>query len=298
MVITANQVRLFFHADNQMAIPVATIVQLVQEGIEHPDNLQDFDKDSLKDVANNLRNTGGMIPYPDPNAQANATISTPPFVFGAKSQKRTLEACALVRFYETIERPITSTNLLHRPIIRNFTLHWKALVDRKDGDVPEVPKVPKGQPIIKWTESFKDYLCRKLSIRLILLIYTVRENILPVDTLPPLATDMPHSAIHGSVEEYLISRALHYHPLFKDDNDDVYYNLVTALRGTTFLALIKPFQRPKDGRGALLGVQSQYSGRDKCQAALRTQEDIFHNQLWKVQVQFTQDHFDAVPQND
>ena len=85
MVLTANQVRAFFRAYNQMEIPVATIVQLVQEGIEHPDDLQDFDKGSLKDVANNLRNPGGRIPHPGPNAQANATISTPPFVFGAKS---------------------------------------------------------------------------------------------------------------------------------------------------------------------------------------------------------------------
>ena len=122
MVLTANQVRAFFHADNQMAIPVATIVQLVQEGIEHPDDLQDFDKDYLKDVANNLSNHGGRIPHPDPNARENATISTPPFEFGAKSQKRMLEACELVRFYETIERPITATKLLYRPVIRNFTL--------------------------------------------------------------------------------------------------------------------------------------------------------------------------------
>ena len=64
-----------------MAVPVATIVQLVQEGIEHPDDLQGFDKESLKDLANNIRNPGGRIPHTDPNAQANATISTPPFVF-------------------------------------------------------------------------------------------------------------------------------------------------------------------------------------------------------------------------
>ena len=92
MVLTANQVRAFFHADKQMAIPVVTIVQLVQEGIEHPDDLQDFDKDSLKDVANNLRNPGGRIHHTYPNAQANVTISTRPFVFGVKSQKRMLEA--------------------------------------------------------------------------------------------------------------------------------------------------------------------------------------------------------------
>ena len=122
MVLTANQVRAFFHADKQMEIPETTIVQLVQEAIEHTDDLQDFDKDSMNDVAINLRNPGDRIPHPDPNAQANATISTPHFVFGAKSQKRMLEACDLVKFYETIERSITATNLLYRPVICNFTL--------------------------------------------------------------------------------------------------------------------------------------------------------------------------------
>ena len=65
---------------------------------------------------------------------------------------------------------------------------------------------------------------------------------------------MPHSVIHGSVEEDLITRALNDHPLFKYDNAEVYYDLKTALRGTTYLASINPFQRSKDGRGALLGV--------------------------------------------
>ena len=68
MVLTANQVRAFFHADNQMAIPVATIVQLIQEVIEHPEDLRYFDKNSLKYVAKNLRNPGGRITHPEPNA--------------------------------------------------------------------------------------------------------------------------------------------------------------------------------------------------------------------------------------
>ena len=46
---------------------VVTIVQLVQEGIEHPYDLQDFYKDSLKDLANNLSNPGVRVPHPDPN---------------------------------------------------------------------------------------------------------------------------------------------------------------------------------------------------------------------------------------
>ena len=102
---------------------------------------------------------------------------------------------------------------------------------------------------------------------------------------------MTHSAINGSIEEDLIARALRDHLLFKDNNVEVYYNLETALRGTTYLALIKPFQRSKYGRGALLGVQSQYSGRDKWQVELITQEDIVHNQLCMGQRQFTLDRF-------
>ena len=86
------------------------------------------------------------------------------------------------------------------------------------------------------------------------LIYTVREHVVPVNTLPPLATYMPHSAVHGYAEEDLIARALHYHHIFKDENSEVYYDIDTALRGTTYLASINPFQRSKDGRGALLGV--------------------------------------------
>ena len=70
---------------------------------------------------------------------------------------------------------------------------------------------------------------------------------------------MPHSVIHGSVEEDLITRALHDHSLFKDENAEVYYDLEMVLKGTTYLELIKPFQRSKDGRGALLGVQIKYS---------------------------------------
>ena len=117
-----------------------------------------------------------------------------------------LEACELVRLYKTIERPITAMNLPYRTVIYNFTLMWKALVNQKDGDVPESPKVSKGLTFIKWTEAFKYFLCGKLGIRLIPLIYTVKEHIVPVDALPPLITYMLHSAIHGSVEEDLFPR--------------------------------------------------------------------------------------------
>ena len=76
----------FFEQDTQTGIPNATIIQLQQEGITMVDDLADFDKDTMEQIAANLRWPAGRIP--DPNATAGATIPTPSFVFGAKSQKR------------------------------------------------------------------------------------------------------------------------------------------------------------------------------------------------------------------
>ena len=46
----------------------AMVVQLQNEGITHPDDLMDFDKDMIKQIADN---------DPTPGAAAGATIPTP-----------------------------------------------------------------------------------------------------------------------------------------------------------------------------------------------------------------------------
>ena len=79
-----------------MGIPHETVIQLQAEGITNVENLIDFDKDTLQQVANNLRRPGGRIPDPTLNAQPRASIPTRSFVFGAKSQKRLQAACDLV----------------------------------------------------------------------------------------------------------------------------------------------------------------------------------------------------------
>ena len=77
-------------------IPDATVIQLANEGINTVDDLHDFDKDYLEQVANNLRLPPG---------------GTAAFTFGTTSQKRLLVACELVHFYETIDRNLTASNL-------------------------------------------------------------------------------------------------------------------------------------------------------------------------------------------
>jgi hypothetical protein len=55
MVFTANQTTAFFTEDAQMAIPAATVAQLANEGINNIDDLSEFDKDSIEQIAKNMR---------------------------------------------------------------------------------------------------------------------------------------------------------------------------------------------------------------------------------------------------
>ena len=291
MVLTNAQINNFFTNNAQLAIPAETFDQLANEGITAPDDLTGFDKDTMKTVVENLRNPGGRVPNPDPNAPDGSTIARPPFVFGAKSHKRILEACDIICFYETIGRPLDARNLVYSTIIRNFAQQWKALKDRKEAEDPELPKVTKALPIIKWTEAFIDYCNRKIGARTIPLSYVIREEHKVPAPAPPLATNLPHSEEHGSVKADLIAWASHNHPLYRDDNAKVYFDLERALRGTSYLASIKPFQRARNGRDAYLAIRNQYAGQDKWQSELKRQEDIVLNRVWKGQGNFTLDRF-------
>ena len=140
MPLTAAQTTAFFEQDTQMGIPHATVVQLQQEGITIADDLIDFDKDIIGQIAANLRRPAGRVPDPNPNAAPGATIPTPPFVFGAKSQTRLVTAAQLLRYYEEVGRATTPGNIQWATVMKNFAAQWKALKDKKKADEPEVPK--------------------------------------------------------------------------------------------------------------------------------------------------------------
>ena len=55
----------------------------------------------------------------------------------------------------------------------NCEIQWKALKERKNEDDPEVPKITKALPIIKWTEAFQDLMNRVIWARRIPLAYAI-----------------------------------------------------------------------------------------------------------------------------
>ena len=291
MPLTQAQINNFFTEDDQMGIPQATVDRMQQEGIDNVSDLAEFDKESLQLVTDNLRKPGGRIPDPDPNAVPGATIPTPPFIFGAKSQKRLLVATDLVKYYQTTGRELTAANIRWFNVMKNFELQWKALKAKQAGDVPDTPKITKSLPVIKWAESFKDFLSRVIGVRTIPLSYIIRENVeVPADA-PNLANHQPHATEFGSVEAEMVARASHTHALYRDDNSSVYHHLEEATRTTIYAASIKPFQRGKDGRGAWLALVRQYAGKDKWEAEIEKQDALLHDRVWKGQSNFSLESF-------
>ena len=167
MVLTATQTTAFFENPHQMEIPHTTMVQMQQEGIQLVADPADFEKQSLQQLADNLRKPGGRVADPDPNAAHGATIPMPAFTYGAKSQKRLTVACDLIRFYQTMGRDLTAANIQWNQVMSNFEIQQKALKDRIDEDDPDVPKITKALPIIKSTEAFQDFLNRVIGARMI-----------------------------------------------------------------------------------------------------------------------------------
>ena len=214
MVLTAAQTITFFEHAEQMGIPHTTVVQLQSEGIDVVTDLADFDNDSLQQLPDNLR----------------------------CPQKCIAISCDLVRFYTSVGHDLTVANLQWSAVMKNFEMQWMALKERKGDDSPDVPKISKGLPVIKWTEAFQDFLNRKIGNRNFPLAYIIRDEPNPPAAPPPLAASQLHSIEHGSVEAELMAQASHTHALFHDDNSDLYYLLEESTRGTQYATSIKPFQ--------------------------------------------------------
>ena len=168
---------------------------------------------------------------------------------------------------------------------------------KRDEDTPEVPKISKSLPIIKWMEAFQDHLHHVIGVRMIPLAYVIRTDEEVPAVPPPLLAGQPHSEAHESIEGEMIAWALHTHALFRDDNAAVYYAFEEATHSTSYAASIKPFQRTKNGHGALLALTNQYAGNDKWEAEIRKQDDLLHTRVWKGQSNFPLEGFIAQHHN-
>lgn len=146
MVYTAAQQTQFFQDPAQMNIPAATRLQLIQEGITFVNDLAELTEDNLKIISDNFCCPTGQVPDPNADLAQHApvllgspplpTIAQLPFVFGAILYNHIKVSAELIRYYQTVGRPLSVANMQWNPIGCSFEHHWRALVDQKKKDNP------------------------------------------------------------------------------------------------------------------------------------------------------------------
>lgn len=188
-----------------MGLILRTRAKRTDKGITTASDLANFDKDNMKQVAENLLCPGGPVADPDPATDVGAIIPTPPFIFGAKTQLRLKAATEIVMCYETVGRELTTPNLQWNSVIMNFAEHWKALKARKTEENPDVPKITKSLVATQWSEAFADFLQRKIGARTIPLSYVICTNSTVLVTAPLFTRGQPCSTTHTSVEGELVA---------------------------------------------------------------------------------------------
>ena len=109
--------------------------------------------------------------------------------------------------------------------------------------------------------------------------------------LPPLAANRPYTTRNGSVAADLVAFATHDHPLFGEDNRQLYFDLEKALRSTLYASSLKPFQREKDGRSAYHAIVQQYAGMDKWESELKRCNSLLTTRVWKGNSNFKLESF-------
>ena len=109
--------------------------------------------------------------------------------------------------------------------------------EKKGKYLPDAPKYQKQMEIPKWIESLKSHVHAIIGLH---------------DVPLPLASDQPYSDEHGTgtVEGKLIAQTCHTHPLFKNDNREVFDLLETSLHGTNHTATIVQLRKAPDDRSA------------------------------------------------
>ena len=127
MVFIATQTIAFFTEAGQLAITLDTCVQLATEGLETVDDFAEFDDESLNQIIDNIRRPGGGILDPNPGAATGATIPTPSFVFGSKSQLRLKAAITIAKYYGTVGRTPSAGNMRWNSVIKTLIEHWRSL---------------------------------------------------------------------------------------------------------------------------------------------------------------------------
>ena len=90
------------------------------------------------------------------------------------------------------------------------------------------------------------------------LLYAIDYEASKATARPDLIAHQPHLDDYGSITEELAALTSHDHPLYAQNNGNVYGRIEKALTGTSHSCAIIRFRRTRDGKGAMDALVSQF----------------------------------------
>ena len=143
-------------------------------------------------------------------------------------------------------------------MLANFDMQWQDLLKQEKQDDPEVSKLGGNGSILKWIESFKLHTKSIIGVRMCSLLYALDDEASKATARPDLIEHQLHSADYGSITEELVTLTSYYHPMYAQDNGNVYDRIERALTGTSHSSAIICFRRTCDVKGAMDDLVSQF----------------------------------------
>ncbi len=172
---------LFFEDANNTGLSHRTGLQLAVEGITEPKDFKEFDDDGMTAIFTNLLKPP-KVPALSATACAAGTLrEIQAYEVSAKSKMRLKGAMLIAQFYDNIGHPLDPDNMLWS-VIKQFLEQWKALMERKEADHGQSPKLTKNQAVHKWVDSFILHLSQKVGGRWT----TLSKLLLPLIPFPLL----------------------------------------------------------------------------------------------------------------
>ena len=274
---TTADTRTWIQALQPVSVDVANA--LIEQGIEL-DQLDTFEPNDINVMCSAARKPGGTIN--DPTALVNVyggpvrQVQNPGVTVPAILQLKLKVAVTAAQFYNDVGRPVTPL-IMNWTRIMKFRAYNRAIEEWEDAE--SLPVYSSDSDTIKFLELVREHLRSKLGIRKIPLSYVIRKDV----AVPPIGVikeDFPYSDNVTSFHDDLIKRALHDHPNYADDNATVLDILVACFKGTMHMSDLKPFQRTRDGRGALLALELHNMGTSKYDTIVSKAENTVLNTKW------------------
>ena len=141
MVIISAAFKSWLKASTNMKLSSdASVNRVIHEGITDYTSLIDFDKDTIMYLPKVCKESIAAIPA-DPANNITATAEVPGANVSSITVQRLLVACRAAKYYDSINRVMTTSTMHYTNILSNFKIEFEAYEALKKKDAPDVPKI-------------------------------------------------------------------------------------------------------------------------------------------------------------